>query len=92
MPMTMAIEHSGIAITTDSLKTKLLDMESDFKSLIKGKMTKKGGRNDSKDKKNIQCYACKKFGHYKTRCPNIKKPKNDKKVTTRLESHLALLF
>lgn len=29
MPMIMAIEHSGIAITSDSIKTKLLDMEGD---------------------------------------------------------------
>lgn len=28
MPMIMAIEHSGIQITADSIKTKLLDMES----------------------------------------------------------------
>lgn len=28
MPMIMAIEHSGINITADSIKTKLLDMES----------------------------------------------------------------
>lgn len=28
MPMIMAIEHSGISITADSIKTKLLDMES----------------------------------------------------------------
>lgn len=28
MPMIMAIEHSGIEITADSIKTKLLDMES----------------------------------------------------------------
>lgn len=27
-PMIMAIEHSGILITADSIKTKLLDMES----------------------------------------------------------------
>lgn len=29
MPMIMAIEHSGIMITTDSIKTKLLDMDAD---------------------------------------------------------------
>lgn len=29
MPMIMAIEHSGIAITVDAIKMKLLDMEGD---------------------------------------------------------------
>lgn len=29
MPMIMAIEHSGIKITTDAIRTKLMDMETD---------------------------------------------------------------
>lgn len=29
MPMIMAIEHSGIKITTDAIRTKLIDMETE---------------------------------------------------------------
>lgn len=32
MPMIMAIEHSGIQITTDAIRTKLMDMETDLTS------------------------------------------------------------
>lgn len=35
-PMIMAVEHSGIAITTDAIKTKLLDMQVDGASGVSG--------------------------------------------------------
>lgn len=92
-PMIMAIEHSGIAITADSIKTKLLDMVDDDKAgnafIGKFNYTRKFGSKSgkggdtggnsgsngqristSKTDKEVQCYRCKKMGHYKSNCPN----------------------
>uniref|UniRef100_A0A2H1WQ59 SFRICE_016825 n=1 Tax=Spodoptera frugiperda TaxID=7108 RepID=A0A2H1WQ59_SPOFR len=35
MPMIMAIEHSGIKITTDAIRTKLMDMETDVSANVR---------------------------------------------------------
>ncbi|KAG5879896.1 hypothetical protein JTB14_010414 [Gonioctena quinquepunctata] len=87
-PMIMAIEHSGIAITTDSIKTKLLDMESDVGHTgsafaTKGFYSSNGSKQKDgsigkvkKDLKDVKCYKCKQKGHFKNKCPN---PENDSK-------------
>lgn len=83
-PMIMAIEHSGIAITTDAIKTKLMDLEENnngdasgaFASFRKNKFgsTGRGGTIDnrhsqtSKSKKLPRCYRCKQTGHYRNQC------------------------
>lgn len=84
-PMIMAIEHSGIDITTDSIKTKLLDMQEEYSSSGKGgkafavkfklkthnRDSSKYEKDDPKDKfANVQCFRCKKHGHYMNKCPN----------------------
>lgn len=85
-PMIMAIEHSGIAITADSIKTKLLDMEIDsgstggaFASKSNWRDSRKVGLNQktgNSDKKDIRCFKCKKLGHYQNKCPDIDKKNN----------------
>ncbi|KAK5649657.1 hypothetical protein RI129_000686 [Pyrocoelia pectoralis] len=75
-PMIMAIEHSGIDITTDTIKTKLLDMREEDSShgkagnaFVAKPNLKSHNRNDStscksdtKDKfANVQCFRCKKY-------------------------------
>jgi transposase InsO family protein len=83
-PMIMAIEHSGIEISADVIKTKLLDMssevgstetESAFWSKQRTKNTDRGGKQkqtSDKTGKQIKCYNCKKIGHYKNQCPELK--------------------
>jgi transposase InsO family protein len=83
-PMIMAIEHSGIEISADVIKTKLLDMssevgstetESAFWSKQRTKNTDRGGKQKQtldKTGKQIKCYNCKKIGHYKNQCPELK--------------------
>lgn len=90
-PMIMAIEHSGIAITADCIKTKLMDMESeigktgsafagkDYKSDHKSHVSstsKPADRNVKYDKKDVKCYKCKQTGHFQNKCP---KKSNDSK-------------
>ena len=73
-PKIMAIEHSGIAISTDSIKTKLLDMEYD--------VSKNGSAFVSASataKKAITCYNCKEAGHFNNQCPYNKHKSVDKK-------------
>lgn len=93
-PMIMAIEHSGISITTDAIKVKLLDMEGDFsvagktgsafvnKSEPAEKMKHgiSGSRSNVpfvKRQANVRCFGCKKWGHYKNKCPNKEINKQD---------------
>lgn len=87
-PMIMAIEHSGIAISADVIKTKLMDMsdnvgstetESAFLSSKNwqrkkdGKVGKPGDTSTSnRHVKTIKCYKCKQLGHYKNQCPQNK--------------------
>lgn len=92
-PMIMAIEHSGIQITADNIKSKLLDMEeansagNAFSARWRGQAGNANATNGNgvrevrdKDKKkqmsNIKCYHCKQSGHYKNKCPQLKKSDN----------------
>lgn len=80
-PMIMSIDQSGISITADTIKTKLLDMEDStnssgnnaFGTFYKKKI---GNTTETKDKqiskkKVINCYKCKKVCHYRNECPNL---------------------
>lgn len=94
-PMIMAIEHSGISITTDAIKTKLLDMESETgktgSALVVKHFSKIGNnaknhtsvshphQSNVKNKSDVQCYGCKQFGHYKNKCPNRNSGKQNSK-------------
>lgn len=93
-PMIMAIEHSGIVVTADEIKTKLLDMEteSDARNTTiafanRGRFRRKPGdgstsnSRDKKDRMDIICYKCKQTGHYQNKCPsNLQQ--NKKKTQT----------
>lgn len=97
-PMIMAIEHSGIAISADVIKTKLLDMSEEvgttdkdsafwskqqrWKSgntnhVVKSQTSTSMSNNDSakSSSKQIKCYNCKKVGHFKNKCPELKTKK-----------------
>ncbi|XP_026729562.1 uncharacterized protein LOC113495153 [Trichoplusia ni] len=75
-PMIMAVEHSGIELTADAIKSKLLDMED-------GSEVRSGSTQNAfatKHKKqtsvsnvksnvaNVRCYKCKQLGHYMNKC------------------------
>lgn len=85
-PMIMAIEHSGLEVSADIIKTKLMDMcsevgtvsGSDSAFLAKNTLFEKWQpqenlsiwRNVKVKRKIIKCYKCKLTGHYKNQCPN----------------------
>ncbi|CAF4918661.1 unnamed protein product [Pieris macdunnoughi] len=85
-PMIMAIEHSGLAISADVIKTKLLDMSDNVGSSESESafLSSKGWQHSKRNKvgrtvetssrpvKQIKCYRCKQTGHYKNQCPQIK--------------------
>ena len=77
----MAIEHSGISITTDAIKTKLLDMEHDvgvgkagsaFASKFQNRNGRAGntGRSNGSDSFNLGANNVKK----QVRCFGCKQP------------------
>ena len=37
----------------------------------KGFVSNKGKYRKPRDMKDVQCYHCKNFGHYKNRCPDL---------------------
>lgn len=86
-PMIMAIEHSGIEITTENIKTKLLDMSQEGaqkpsgSAFVVGKPSyskkKDQQRKDSSKLQKVKCYRCKKFGHYMNKCPKASSEVSD---------------
>lgn len=87
-PMMMAIEHSGIAITTDAIKSKLLDMfvdgnngnrngafamNSHFKNGTKDGSSTRNYHKPQKDLTDVTCFNCQQKGHYRNKCPILKK-------------------
>lgn len=84
-PMIMALENSGINITADFIKTKLLQdiTSAEHESskafyLSKGKCTKKSTKNPepSSSQNRIQCFSCRQYGHKSFNCPEKKKKSN----------------
>lgn len=78
-PMVMAIENSVQAITSDFVKTKLLqddkyNKESYEVALLSKKRTFKKG-----NKQEIKCYQCGTYGHYKNQCPRASNVHENKK-------------
>lgn len=88
-PMIMAVEHSGIELTADAIKSKLLDMEdgSEIVSggsgstqnafVTKGWQQKKRNQQTSMSnaKPNVRCYKCKQLGHFMNKCEFVPKKK-----------------
>ncbi|KAJ6641785.1 Retrovirus-related Pol polyprotein from transposon TNT 1-94 [Pseudolycoriella hygida] len=86
-PMIMALENSGIKITADTIKTKLLqDIKSGENSdSSKAFYTFKGKKNHKKKdvkslssesssgENHVQCYTCHLYGHKSFNCPLMKK-------------------
>lgn len=79
-PMIMGLESSGIKITADAVKTKILqDVKNDSienaESAMFGKNGKSGKRN-SFNKKSVRCFECNKHGHFARDCRSKKQSAN----------------
>lgn len=73
-PMIMGIQSSGIKITGDAIKLKLLqDVKIDSTDVALA-----GQKNVYKNK-GPKCYNCNKFGHIAAKCPNKSSRPNYKK-------------
>ncbi|KAG5878055.1 hypothetical protein JTB14_021208 [Gonioctena quinquepunctata] len=79
-PMIMAIELSGIEVTSDKMKSKLPDMETDGNTgkagsafANKGYFKKPGDGSTrmkkKKDRSKLMCYRCEQTGHFRSQCP-----------------------
>lgn len=80
-PMIMGIESSGMKITVDGIKAKLLQDVRNVGAAsnevaLYGKKSSKYGSSKSTNSK-IRCFNCDKIGHYMKQCRE-KKKKNDK--------------
>lgn len=67
-PMIMAVESSGIPITSDAIKAKILQdvrNENDSKAFT----ATKGGQKKSNYKKGPRCFSCNKYGHFSKKIP-----------------------
>lgn len=72
-PMVMALENSGVEITADFVKTKLLQ----DKKWYNGQTHETALVLKGKPQKSAWCWNCKQKGHYKNQCPH---KHNDSKV------------
>lgn len=70
-PMIMAIEHSGIEISSDAIKTKLLDDDSEI-SGASGGNTLASKRFKPWKKRELKCFECSEVGHKRSQCPRLK--------------------
>lgn len=73
-PMVMAIEHSGAHITSDLIKSKLLQdtkWENNRQNSNKVLWSKQENIKNARSKKPW-CWGCRSVGHYKQDCPNKK--------------------
>lgn len=86
-PMIIAIESSGMKISSDSVKAKLLQdvrpPENDSKAFA---VTKKFHKNSKKQSKGPRCYTCNKYGHKSPEC------KNKTKDTQKASNSYAAVF
>lgn len=78
-PMIMAIENSGIAITSDSIKLRLLQDVKPTNSLDSGQETAFHSKTKDANKRNTEkqrkCFSCGKPGHFAARCRSKVKKK-----------------
>lgn len=88
-PMIMALENSGLQITGDSVKTKLLQesglLDKSYQRADSDSAYYTKRQNDrTKHKQNARktkCWSCGKFGHMANECNEKKKEDKEKKKT-----------
>lgn len=81
-PMIMGLESSGIKISADSIKSKLLQevQSSDNSAFFTRKKVIQRNQNDStKANKGPRCYNCNKHGHFAKNCRAPKKKNTENK-------------
>lgn len=79
-PMIMGLESSGIKISSDFIKTKLLQEVKVSESTAFYTKHKSTPKNQQKPKgKGPRCYNCNQYGHFKNQC-TIKKNNNSNNV------------
>lgn len=79
-PMIIAIESSGMKISADSVKSKILQ---DVKicpimntSAFAGNYNSKNRGNKKQPKRGPRCYSCNKYGHFAAECKSKSSRKN----------------
>lgn len=82
-PMIMGLDASGIKLTADMLKSKILQdvsMDTDCKSsgAVGALATRPKKVQKKKDKSSVKCFRCDKFGHYASECQAKPKSKPEK--------------
>lgn len=100
-PMIMGIESSGVSVTGDSIKTKLLqDIKSNkgetamfskkFPNRNRNCNGTSDGYNSVNRNKTVRCFQCNKYGHFAKNCDKPKKIKDKDKDKNSVALYSAL--
>lgn len=83
-PMLMAFENSGLEITGDSVKTRLLQEEKsvsvEAEVALASKFQHRNHKKKQFDKSKVRCHNCNQYGHFKSEC--VSKPKEKALLTS----------
>lgn len=72
-PMLRAFENSGLEITGDSVKTRLLQEEKTVS--VEAEVASKFQQKKQFDKSKVRCHNCNQHGHFKSECVTKSKKK-----------------
>jgi transposase InsO family protein len=90
-PMRMALEHSGMKLTSENVRQKLLQEEKQCSSTISNNDSALATKGKKKlIQKPVKCFKCGEKGHKKPQCPQLAEQNNGRSAKKSLTTSLSV--